>query len=87
MVQVDEEGYRPDESLDEVDGDVDDDSDGEAGTDCEGCLSIVACGEDVGVLERPVGANEGELRAAEDGVGVKVGHVGRRVSGYRPCVS
>lgn len=74
VVQVDEDAQDPDQGLDGVDGNVEDDADGQPRAHGDRCLSVVRGGEELGVLQRAVGTHEGELGAAHDGVGVEVGH-------------
>jgi len=48
-----------------------------AGQHREAGLAVVLIGEDVRILQCSKGANDGELSATQDGIGIEVAHVGR----------
>jgi len=50
-------------------------ADGYAGCDGDGRLLVMLRGEDGWVLKRPLGPDEGELYASDDGVQVEIGYV------------
>ena len=78
--EVGEEPHDAEEQADAEGGDVEEEGDGEAEGDGETRLAVVGGGEEVGVLEGAVGADEGQLGAAEDGVGFEGGVEGGEVA-------
>lgn len=82
-VVVGDERDEVEQKADGESGQGDEEADGEARHDGQGGLAVMRTGEDGGVLQGAVGANEGQLGAAQDGVRLESAEEGEVVAHLR----